>query len=267
MLVVNADDFGFTHDVNRGIIEAHTHGILTATTLMANGIAFADAVRLAREHPSLDVGCHFVLVGGESLAAPGKRLPATLPQLLKAIALREINPYVELKSQAQKIVDAGLRPLHLDTHKHTHLLPPVLHAVTRLSQEFGIPWVRRPFDFPLSGTGHVPWTKRALSQSMQGLRNSFHRKLAKHQCRTTDYFAGFQITGSFRIRELVALISALPEGTTELMTHPGFCGDELRASPTRLKESRYEELQALTSREVSQALSEHAVRLVRYGQL
>ena len=67
-LVVNADDFGFTPDVNEGIVEAHRHGILTATTLMANGAAFEDAVRLARERPTLDIGCHLVLIGGHVAA-------------------------------------------------------------------------------------------------------------------------------------------------------------------------------------------------------
>ena len=81
-LVVNADDFGFTPDVNEGIMEAHRDGILTATTLMANGAAFDHAVRLARQTPALDVGCHLVLVGGRSLL-PGRRpLPASVPELL-----------------------------------------------------------------------------------------------------------------------------------------------------------------------------------------
>ena len=66
-LVVNADDFGFTADVNEGIVEAHRHGILTAATLMANGDAFDHAVRLAGRVPSLDIGCHLVLIGGHSL--------------------------------------------------------------------------------------------------------------------------------------------------------------------------------------------------------
>jgi predicted glycoside hydrolase/deacetylase ChbG (UPF0249 family) len=80
-LVVNADDFGFTPDVNAGIVEAHRDGILTATTLMANGDAFDDAVRLARETPTLDIGCHLVLIGGRSLVS-GKAFPATAPQLV-----------------------------------------------------------------------------------------------------------------------------------------------------------------------------------------
>src|SRR4051812_19361415 len=94
-LVVNADDFGFAHDVNRGILQAHAHGILTATTLMANGTAFEDAVRLAREHPTLDVGCHLVLVQGESVAHRGKQLPETLKQLIAALTARRLDPYQE----------------------------------------------------------------------------------------------------------------------------------------------------------------------------
>ena len=108
-LVVNADDFGFTHDVNSGIIEAHTRGILTATTLMANGPAFDHAVRLAREHPSLDIGCHLVLVQG-----PG--LPRTVGELLVALALRRIDPRAVLRRQVDRIIASGIRPLHLDTH-------------------------------------------------------------------------------------------------------------------------------------------------------
>jgi predicted glycoside hydrolase/deacetylase ChbG (UPF0249 family) len=74
-LVVNADDFGFTRDVNDGIVAAHQRGILTATTLMANGVAFDHAVDLAKSNPELDVGCHLVLVGGMSVARPGQALP------------------------------------------------------------------------------------------------------------------------------------------------------------------------------------------------
>jgi chitin disaccharide deacetylase len=126
LLVVNADDFGFTRDVNAGIVEAHRDGILTATTLMATGDAFDDAVRLARETPSLDIGCHLVLIG-----APG--FPLTIPDLVRAVTLRRIDIYEKLSQQVRRIMDAGLSPTHLDTHKHTHLLPPVLEAVARIS--------------------------------------------------------------------------------------------------------------------------------------
>ncbi len=266
-LVVNADDFGFTPDVNEGIVEAHRRGILTATTLMANGDAFEDAVRRARQTPALDIGCHLVLIGGSSLVT-GRAFPAGAPRLIAALAARQIRPYDELRAQVRKILNAGLHPTHLDTHKHTHLAPPVLDAVARLSEEFGIRWVRRPFDFPLRAmSGAIPRAQRAASAALGLARRRFHRVLARHGCRTTDHFAGFQLTGRFRARELANLIAMLPEGSTEFMCHPGYCRDPLRQARTRLKESRERELEALIAPEVMEAVRSHGVELVGYNSI
>jgi len=229
-LVVNADDFGFSRDVNAGIIEAHERGIVRSTTLMARGAAFDDAVRLARAHPGLDVGCHLTLV-----EAPG--LPAGLSGLIRAIALRRIPIYDELAGQVRRILDAGIRLTHLDTHKHTHLLPPVLKAVCRIAQEFGIPWVRRPVLFRARG------------------------------CRTTDHFAGFTLTGRFDTAALVRVIRKLRPGLTEFMCHPGRCGPELEGARTRLKASRERELEALCAPQVREALSAAQVHLVSFREL
>jgi predicted glycoside hydrolase/deacetylase ChbG (UPF0249 family) len=267
LLVVNADDFGFTPDVNQGIVEAHRRGILTAATLMANGDAFEDAVQLGRETPSLDIGCHLVLVGGVSLVS-GKPYPLTVGALLRALVSRDIRPYEELRAQVRRICDAGISPTHLDTHKHTHLAPPVLDAVARIGAEFGIPWVRRPFDFPMNaGQGGVPWLKRFTSDSLGLLRRRFHRVLDRHGCKTTDHFAGFQITGRFRAAEVVALLDAIPAGTTEFMCHPGRCGEALRAARTRLKDSRERELEALVAPETRDAIERNGIKLARYREL
>ena len=265
LLTVNADDFGFTRDVNSGIIEAHQKGILTATTLMANGAAFDDAVRLAHMTPTLDVGCHLVLVGGRSLATD-EEFPVDVPRMIKAILTRKLNPYLELKLQIKKILNAGLRPLHMDTHKHTHLFPTVLHAVAKLSEEFQIPFVRRPFDFPMR-PGKTALSKRVVAKSFQIVRGKFEQSLHKHGCRSTDFFAGFALTGAFTPQDLIALIEDLPEGSTEFMCHPGHHTEELDAANTRLKSSRARELAALTAPEVRDALRDRGVTLARYGQL
>ena len=263
-LVVNADDFGFTTDVNEGIVEAHRRGIVTATTLMANGAAFEDAVRLARETPTLDVGCHLVLVSGSS-PLTGKPYPATVARLLAAMAKRQIRVYDELAAQVRRVVEAGIQPTHLDTHKHTHLWPPVLEAVARLAGESGIGWVRRPFDLPLTTLrGAVPVARRMTSAGLGFLRKRFHRVLSRHGCRTTGHFAGFQITGLYRTAELVELLGAIPEGSTELMVHPGRCREALRQARTRLKESRERELAALVAAETRQAIERHGIELVNY---
>ena len=265
-LVVNADDFGFTRDVNAGIVEAHRNGILTATTIMANGTAFDDAVRLAGENPTLDIGCHLVLVQGDSVLAAGSPLPATIGQLIRAVALRRIPIYEELASQVRRVLDAGLAPTHLDTHKHTHLLPQVLDAVARISEQFRIPWVRRPFDFGAVGEG-VPTSTRLISRGLGAAGGRFRSVLAAHGCRTTDHFAGFQLTGRLGTRELGALLRTLPPGSTELMCHPGRCTDELQGARTRLKESRETELAALTAPETRRALEENGIRLAGYRDL
>jgi chitin disaccharide deacetylase len=266
-LIVNADDFGFTPDVNRGIIESHRHGILTATTLMANGEAFDEAVRLARATPTLDIGCHLVLIGGRSLLT-GRAYPLTVPRLLAALARRDLNAYAELKAQTHRILEAGVQPTHLDTHKHTHLAPPVLDAVARIGEEFGIRWVRRPFDFPMNSLrGAIPTMKQATSHALGLLRRRFHRVLARHACRTTDHFAGFQITGRFHTAQLVELLAMVPPGSTELMCHPGRCGEALRGARTRLKESRERELEALVAPEVRGALDRNQIELVKYEEL
>lgn len=260
-LAVNADDFGFTRDVNEGIVHAHRAGILTSTTLMANAPAFEHAVALSREAPSLDIGVHFVLVGG-----PGQ--PESVAQLISALALRRLDVDRELRGQIDKILTAGIEPTHLDTHKHTHLHPVVLDAVARLSAEYRVPWVRRPFDFPLHGApSEAPWLKRATSHALRAVRARFHRKLAEHGCKTTDYFAGFELTGRFRTREVVHLLRSLPEGSTEFMVHPGFCREELAASRTRLKHSREEELRALVDPEVMRTIEAEGIQLTPFSRL
>ncbi len=258
-LIVNADDFGFTRDVNDGIVRAHREGILTATTLMATGAAFDHAVQLARQNPTLDVGCHLVLVG-----SPG--YPSTVAQLARDLALGRIAVASELERQVHRILAAGLRPTHLDTHKHTHLFPPVLNAVANIAEKFEIPWVRRPFDFPLSAGG-AGFGKRVVSRTFGLVRRRFERVLTQHHCRMTDHFAGFQITGAYDAAALGRLICELPEGTTEFMCHPGLCTAELQAARTRLKVSREEELQALISDEVRLAVQTARIKLVNYQQL
>ncbi len=267
ILTVNADDFGFTRGVNRGIVDCRLRGILTSATLMANGEAFEDAVELAREHPSLDVGAHLVLVQGRSVLT-GAPLPAGVPELVLALALRRLDPYAELRAQMEKILAAGVKVTHLDTHKHTHLLPPVLDAVLRLAEEYRVRWVRRPFDLPLPASRtRVPASVRLARRGMAPLERRFEARIRSCGARTPDHFAGFQWTGRFSAEDVIALLRSLPEGVTEFMTHPGYCDGELRGARTRLKESREAELRVLTDPRVRQAPEECGIRLAGYADL
>jgi predicted glycoside hydrolase/deacetylase ChbG (UPF0249 family) len=249
-LIINADDFGFTRDVNAGIVHAHRSGVLTSTTLMANGDAFDDAVRLSEETPTLDIGCHLVLVQGCSVLT-GAQLPKTLKDLAGVLAKRKLDVYAELRSQIEKILAAGMKPTHVDSHKHTHLLPGVFRSVVRLAQDFAIPYVRVPLD------STVRWAKIPAA-----FGNRYYRRLAnEHGLKMTDHFLGFRLTGYLTEESFAASLRALEEGTTEFMCHPGFLGDELKQARTRLKESRVRELEALTSPRIRELIAGSAIHL------
>jgi chitin disaccharide deacetylase len=233
-LIINADDFGFTRDVNAGIVVAHREGVLTSATLMANGDAFEDAVRLAHKTPTLDVGCHLVLVQGCSVL-DGRLFPESPLRLL----FQKFDTYAELRAQIQKILAAGIRPTHLDSHKHTHLLPSVFQAVVRLAKEFSIAYIRRPLP-----------------------SINYYRRVAHASgVRMTDHLLGFRLTGTLTEDTLAAALERLPDGETEFLCHPGLLGPELAQARTRLKESRPRELEALTSPRIRALISARGIRL------
>lgn len=230
-LIVNADDFGFTPGVNQGIVEAHLGGIVTAATLMADGSAFAQAVELARATPTLDVGAHLVLW-------PDGDMPQRLPAFLRRAArLSAAEIEAEFARQVEKILAAGLAPSHLDTHKHTHLLPHVMRAVVGVARRFGIPWVRRPL--------------RAAA-------------VLRHGLRAADHFLGIRLTGRMTRSSLARALRRLKPGLTELMCHPGRYDRELESAPTRLKRERQGELEALTDPEIRALLASEGIQLTSF---
>jgi chitin disaccharide deacetylase len=139
----------------------------------------------------------------------------------------------------------------------------VLRAVARVAREFGIRWVRRPFDFGIDG--RAAFTRASVALGMRAMAPDFARTL--EGLRTTDHFTGFQLTGSLDGKRLVETLERLPEGLTEFMSHPGRLGPELEAAPTRLKKSREIELAALCSPDARRTIERRGIRLIRYRDL
>lgn len=255
-LIVNADDFGYTRGVNRAIVEAHQRGIVTSTSLMANGPAFEDAVEQSRSEAGLDIGCHLNFVEGQPLCPPDQvpRLVGADGRFLAAsqLALRLVCgrvPQEELEREAtaqiEKLIQAGIRPSHVDTHKHTHVHPQVATAVARAALRFGVSWIRRPFENwrPRAVPGS-PGRKLAL-RALCGLSSGFERRMVSLGLRLPDFFTGILLTGRLTRQTLAETLTGLPPGITELMCHPGYVDEELRLSPTRLKPQREVERQAV----------------------
>ncbi|MGB8801198.1 MAG: ChbG/HpnK family deacetylase [Candidatus Acidiferrales bacterium] len=284
-LILNADDFGMTCGVNQGIIRAHREGILTSTTLMANGPAFDDAVDKIEANPKLGVGCHLVLVGGKcvarreevsSLADAQGNLPESLPMFVAKLSSgmipsREIER--EIHAQIEKIRDAGIAPTHLDTHKHTHAHPRVMEALGRVAKELGITRVRKPVENLHDSWQTMQADEKGISMqivaagAVRAVAPRFFAIARKYGLTFPDHFLGLAVTGQVSAAALRRMVDTLDEGSTEIMLHPGICDAELVQSGTRLREHRETELAALLDAGVRSALHERGIRLISYREL
>jgi predicted glycoside hydrolase/deacetylase ChbG (UPF0249 family) len=279
-LVVNADDLGLTVGVNDGIFDAHDHGILTSASLFANAPATADAIRRARSRQSLGVGVHLALVDGTPTLPP-HRVPTLVEGdgrfrrswkpfivacLLGRVSLAEVE--LELTAQIERLRSAGLKPTHLDAHKHVHAYPPVFAIVARLADRLGIPVVRVPYErwSPIGRDADSRGTMRLqalLNAAMLPWARRNYRTAASHDVRT-PHFVGRIHTGILSADALADLVRGLRPGVTELMVHPGYTDDELERTGTRLLESRQKELNLLCSLEARALLVGERVDLLRH---
>ena len=283
-LIVNADDFGLTKGVNRAIVEAHSRGIVTSSTLMANGRAFDDAVQRVTSATRLSVGCHVVLVDGSPVfektnttLSDAKFKDGRFYESLNGFALRLIRGRIndddieaEATAQIRKLQAAGIVVSHLDTHKHTHILPRVLRPLLRAARACGVSAIRNPFGpVHISVVAKRPrlWKRFSQVTVLNRLGTSFRKSVAAAGILTPDGTVGIVATGAMDLRLFESIVNSLPEGTWELVCHPGYGDADLRAVRTRLVESRDEERRLLTSPELKEFLREREIRVIGYREL
>jgi predicted glycoside hydrolase/deacetylase ChbG (UPF0249 family) len=255
--------------MNAGIIKAHREGIVTSASLSPNGACFEEAVKLAKDSPSLAIGIHLTLVGEAPLCAP-REIPTLAPEgklphyfttlfrrlLLGRIAQDEIER--ELSAQVARAADAGIRVSHLDSHQHVHLHPTLLPIVMRVARRFGV--------------GAVRAARRvsALSGIRPALVSLFSRRAAaslrEGGLRTPDACVGLAETGGLDAARLGRLLAELPAGTSELICHPGLGGAAIaRAYPWGFRWD--EEAAALTQPGLRDGLAARGVLLISYREL
>ena len=287
-LIVNADDLGWTEGVNRGIVEAHRKGLVTSSSLLANGRAFAAAPGISRSNPELGIGVHLNLSDGLP-SAPANEVKGLLSKsgemedaadaLLIKIAGRSLRVEEverEWDAQVQKVRDAGIQPSHLDGHKHVHMLPGLFEVALRVAKKHKIPAIRVANEESTlrtalaSGQGQQKGTVLKQGAQARGLKLLARdaRKMAERAgISTTDYFCGIAQTGVLTREGVAQLLSNLPDGTTELMCHPGYADEELKRTNTRLQESRRTELDILTDADVRKLVTSQGIRLISYKHM
>ena len=287
-LIVNADDLGWAEGVNRGIAQAHRDGIVTSASLLANGSAFASAAELALATPALGVGVHLNLSDGKPVS-PVEKVPSIVDEqgefaggaevMLLRIARRNLRlkeVEAEWDRQIQKILGAGIHPTHVDGHKHVHMLPGLFEIAVRLAKRHGISAIRVSHEestlrtaLSSGETSHVTVVmKQGVQARVLKLLARDARALAERAgIATTDYFCGIAQTGELTVEGMKRLLQSLPEGTTEMMCHPGFMDEELEKSATRLQHSRQLEVEILTHAEIRNLVASQGIRLIDYAFL
>jgi hopanoid biosynthesis associated protein HpnK len=285
-LIVNADDLGWTEGVNRGILEAFHRGIVTSTSLLANGAAFAAAVNAAKSAPRLGVGVHLNLSDGAPVAdretvtsllnddgnfASGPE-SLLLKRARRGLVLDEVEE--EWDAQIQKVRDAGIRPTHLDGHKHVHMLPGLFEIALRLAKKHGVEAIRVSLEESSlraalsSGAKHragVVMKQGVQARGLKLLARHAREQAARSGVATADYFCGIAQTGELTREGMEQLLKSLPEGTTEFMCHPGYADDALGKTATRLQSSRQKEVEILTDTRIRNLVASQGIRLIDYG--
>jgi predicted glycoside hydrolase/deacetylase ChbG (UPF0249 family) len=276
-LIVNADDYGKTEGVTRGIIQAHYEGIVTSTTVMMNMPNVEEALRLADDCPDLGMGVHLVFTAWRPLL-PTTEVASLVDEAgyfhsqeailsnLNRIDTDELK--TELRTQIESLRASGREPDHLDFHHFIHIYPPFFAVYVELAAEYGLP-VRLPFP------PEEEWDEAAASVSMvQGLPADLLRDIVRqdiglvqakgisHPDRFVQSFHGEALT----LENLLGILEGLPEGISELITHPGLANEKLLAKSTDSKE-REAEIELLCHPQVKERIGELGIELVNFGVL
>ena len=268
-LIVNADDFGLSPGINRGIIETFENGIVTRTSIMANGPAFDDACSLALQ-TSIPVGLHLNLTFGLPVLSPEE-----IPSLVDArgrfygkwaftrrffsglMKHREIEK--EFHAQLEKVSRHSIHITHLDSHHHIHCLPGVGKICRQLAGKYGIKNIRRVTMPRISG-------RRFLSSylSQMIIASSCKFRISKFEMRNYTCW-GFEFMAAKNKKDtLLKILASLQEGVNELMCHPGYA--KQTDDVGKYLQDRQAELKALCEHQVREFVMKNDIKLISFGQ-
>ena len=277
-LIVNADDYGRSPGVSRGILEAHARGIVTSTTVMINQPSVRAQFDEVLACPDLGVGLHLVFSAWRPILPPEQ-----VPSLVDGdgfflgqhdlwaqageISTRQLR--AEFTAQVERFTEwAGRLPDHLDCHQFVHLYPPFFQAYADLAQQYDLP-LRVPFppeaDFR-QAVSTLPYLEEFPLDHVRGMVTTNSALLAARSLRYPDHFIGtFFGIEALTLENLTHLLQTLPDGISELMCHPGYDGPGLTKSTYRRE--RPVELELLTHPTVQECVADADVELVNFGLL
>lgn len=259
--------------------QAHSDGVLTSATIMTNMPAAEEAVKIAEEMPTLGVGVHLNLTEGPPISkeeciscllnADGLFAGSLVKLSLLSLAGHKVREAIrtELAAQIQWVIDHGLKPTHLDSHKHIHAFPALFSIICQLARRFGIRAVRWLFE--PKELSRIPWPLTGEDGRVRAQKVRFMARINRLQNRDflkNDALLGIAHTGRIDANFFKAVALYNSAKTAEVMTHPGYI-DGLDPEKTRLIHQRKVELEALCSEKTRQYFEDAGIELVNYGQL
>jgi hopanoid biosynthesis associated protein HpnK len=276
-LIVNADDFGLSPEVNAGVIRAHRDGILGSASLMVAEPAAKAAADLARQNPALDVGLHAVVCRGRSILNA-----AHLPGAVDASGHFLENPVLagmryffdrsmrtkmtdELRAQVERHLDLVGYLNHIDGHLNFHVHPLFADILIELAVEYKVPCIRLPRESVMTTLrlrrNHVP-SKLIEFVIFRILSRRMRRVMVERGLRSTDALFGLHQSGHLDEDYIVGVIDKLRDGTTELYFHPA--ADVGGIPPSAAAQL---EVEILTSPRVRDAIDRNAIELITFANL
>jgi hopanoid biosynthesis associated protein HpnK len=273
-IIVTADDFGLCPEVNEAVLNAHRHGLLTSASLMVTGAAFEEAVRLAKETPTLKVGLHLVLINGCSVLGPeqipdivdhakrfsNKIVSAGIHYFRSPVAKRQVAR--ECEAQIEAFLATGLSIDHLNSHNNLHVHPGVLDIVLPLVQRYRIPAVR----LPLQGLRSLNVREAVNVAVMAPWARRLRRLLVTKGILFNREIFGLFETGHLGEKAWLKLIPRIKEGLTEVYCHPAARNAALLHALTP-SYSHVDEYRALLSPKVKARLNRHRVSLTTFSDV
>ena len=279
-LIVNADDLGLTNGVSLGIEESYLHGIVSSASLMANMPGFDEGVQVALRNPELGIGIHLNIIRGRPVSEEDTAYPLlnsdgsffnNIFQIGRLSANQDYQKAAEIeyRLQIEKVLDSGVKPDHLDFEKHNGIWKPLYTIGMRLAREYGlaIRAYNEPLFFAVQKLPFAGYRSLWKSFHLKFYNTFFHRNLFVTM---PNYFFGQTHIGNIDKNYLIALINNLPEGISELMTHPGHnLPTALNAEDignSWITEKREAEMNSLTNTDVITALKKSDIELTTFKE-
>lgn len=273
-LIINADDFGMSREVNEGTKIGINKGVITSVSVMANMPYFTDAISYLKKHKEISVGLHFNITEGKPIIHPHDATNLIreddhfyfwtnmIPRVsVRSIKLKEIEK--ELIAQYEKLAATGLPITHIDSHHHIHLYPRIFKLVNKFAEEKKVKALRGDsFSFwNLSlGVMHKPIPTQAIVNAML-LYSHLRFPRRKHFTKINGFYDinwGKDLT----VEDLLQICHKLPQGTTELICHLAV---ESTKGNKKFLSPRFKALKLLTHPQIVKALRKNGIDLTRHG--